>query len=75
MGVYTVKIETGNSEMDSPVEVAGALRALAARLDGWPYGWPSQAASDEAVLDVNGNRVGTATFRASNEEWRRAGRK
>ncbi len=52
--MFEAKIETGNEAMQSPYDVAQALRRIATKLDR-----DLQAGT---VLDENGNTVGSWTF-------------
>lgn len=49
--MFTLKIALGNDAMNSPEEVAAALRAVADRLDA--------GRTQGTILDANGNTVGT----------------
>lgn len=48
---FTARIRLGNSEMQTPEDVARALREVADCLEG-------SGLSSHGILDVNGNRVG-----------------
>ena len=57
MGTFTLEITLGNDAMQTPQDVAAALRELANRLD-------ALAGSDDEqrIRDANGNTVGRWTL-------------
>lgn len=57
--MFSLAIEIGNSAMESPDDVARALRRLADELE------TSSAAGNGRIRDDNGNAVGRWTFSAS----------
>lgn len=52
---FTLRIRLGNAEMQSPSDVANALRRSAEMLEEYGTDAP------QSLLDVNGNRVGAWT--------------
>lgn len=53
--LFTLSIELGNEAMQTPEDVARALRQLAGGFDTW-HCWPDPL--NEGVVDTNGNGVG-----------------
>lgn len=51
---FTLRIDLGNDAMQTPTDVANALRVLADRLDGGVWG----DGTSESIRDENGNTVG-----------------
>lgn len=52
LGTFRLEITMGNDAMDSPADVAAALRVIADQLDADPWKHP------RTVRDLNGNTVG-----------------
>ncbi len=57
MDEFTLTITLGNSEMETPMHVAKALREVAKKLER-DYNALS-CANDGKIMDVNGNSVGS----------------
>lgn len=55
MGTFTLEIQLGNAAMQTPEDVALALRELAERLEG-------SGPTEGMVRDENGNTVGRWTL-------------
>jgi hypothetical protein len=53
---FTVEIDLGGDAMQTPNDVAGVLRILAAELEA-VYGWGDESWQ---IIDENGNRAGKA---------------
>lgn len=59
MASFRLSIRLGNAAMESPRDVAEALRRVAAALDASDGG----ALLERATYDLNGNKVGEWSFR------------
>ncbi len=59
--MFKLEIEMGNDAMQTPMDIAEALRAVAQSLENYHRPWGAETLIDR-ISDTNGNKVGVWTL-------------